>query len=136
MYKRQVIDLESSKDAKTWTALTPKELPSGPQRVRFKLKKQYPDDALLLLSGLGAKDIWIKFGEKAQWQKHKAHAYREKILKLSEYDYNTQDYFYLLLPRKNTTYIDQINHPLRKEIPILFERPRIFSPLHVVITKK
>ena len=131
-----VVELEGSADGTSWRAITVAEVGKGPQRIRFKLKRNYPKGAQLLLTGLGTESYWIRYGEKAEWTKSKSHIYRENLLKLDEYpEDHSSDYFYMLIPREKTTFISKNDHPFGKQVDIKFEMPRVFSPASFVFEK-
>jgi hypothetical protein len=131
-----VTALEFSADGEHWQPLTdPAALGSGPQRVRFKLQRAYPPNALLLLAGLGTEKYWLRYGQ-GTWKEIPGHRYRENIVELSKLPKATaDDYLYLLLPRSMTTFIEKQDHPFGKEVPILFEAPKVFSPVPFEIRK-
>jgi cellulose synthase/poly-beta-1,6-N-acetylglucosamine synthase-like glycosyltransferase len=129
------VDFELSRDDKSWFPLIPEEVGKGPYRLRFKLKRRYPKDAKLLLPGLGSHKFWIKYGSDADWQELPSHPYRENIVPLDNFNADSEDYFYLLVPRKQTVFIHEKYHPEGKTIPILIETPRVFSPAEFSITK-
>ena len=123
----QAVQLEISRDDKEWFPVDPKELGSGPHRVRFKLKRKYEKGARLLLAGLGTTKYWIRYGQ-GEWEKNESHAYRENHVLLDDFDYSSDDYFYLLLTRDELIYLKKKDSPFNRNAIIKFEMPKVFSP--------
>ena len=124
----EVIDLEGSPDGNTWKPIDKSKVGPGAQRVRFKLRRDYPNGANLILAGLGTDEYWIKLGV-GDWKKTTCHRYRENLLPLGSLGLPKNEYVYLLLPRTKTTFISSVDHPLGREAEILFEMPKVYSPV-------
>ena len=131
----EVINLERSIDGNTWVSAKIDDISNGPQRLRFKLASKYPKEAILLLSGLGTKNFWIRYGAESEWKKLDSHTYRENIIKLDDFQNVNDDYWYLLIPRDNTIFVEKEDHPFGKQIDIPFEMPRVYSPTDFKIEK-
>ena len=129
-----VVDIQMSADGDNWEDIDWSKIGTGPNRVRFKLYRDYPEEAKLLLSGLGAKKFFIKYG-KNEWQEIEAHKYRENIVELDTLEIAGNDYIYLLLPRFETIFISKEDHPLGKQVNIDLELPKVFSPPEFLIEK-
>ncbi len=122
-----VVELERSSDGENWIPATVGDIGTGPQRVRFKLRRNYPKGAILLLAGLGTEELWIKHGN-GEFEKRAAEKYRENLIELDSFAKKGERSFTLLLPRFKTIFIEARDHPLGEQVGIDFELPRVFSP--------
>lgn len=130
-----VVDLQVQKSARNWEKANIDKLGIGAQTIRFKLSRDYPNEAILLLSGLGARKYWIRYGSEGEWQKIKAHQYRENLFKISSLGNIKDDYIYVFIPRTMKVFVESYDHPKGKQVDILFEKPRVFSPSMFEIEK-
>jgi cellulose synthase/poly-beta-1,6-N-acetylglucosamine synthase-like glycosyltransferase len=132
----EAISFETSADGNNWRAASPSDLGNGPQRVRFKLPRSYEAGAKLILAGIGGNKFFIRYGER-DFVETTAHKYRENLLDLETVMAGAApgDYFSLLLPRFDTTFISKQDHPQRTGAKIVFEMPKVFSPSSFVVAK-
>lgn len=129
-----VTDLEGSDDGKTFHPIQVSDVGNGPQRVRFKLARNYPAGAKLILAGLGTETYYLRTGN-GEWAKMTGHQYRQNLISLDDLKLEAGEYISLLLPRTATVFINAKEDPRGKDVTIDFEMPRVFSPADFHIEK-
>ncbi len=128
------VSFETSKDGKTYTPASVSDVGKSSQRIRFKLARQYPPGAHLLIAGIGSGKYWLQ-DSKGNWKETKGHKYRENLIPLDSLSLKEGDYITLLLQRNDTVFISEKDNPLKETVGIDFEMPKVFSPVPFLLER-
>jgi len=121
--------VEMSSDGNTWRPFDSRAIANGGWTIRFRIVRKYPKGALLVLGGLGARQYSLRYSE-GEWKQRRAHKYRENLVPLALFpEAGSEEFFFLRVSRNDTVFILARDHPKGKRVDVVFEKPRVFSPV-------
>ncbi len=131
----EVKDLKYSTDGKSWNTFDSKKITGGVYYLKFELPENMNSEKYLILSGLGASEIGIDYGD-GNFRKNTSFNYRENLIDLSKLDEKIlKNEITIKILRDKIGYISAKNSPTKNDINIDLEAPKVFSPLDIRIRK-
>jgi hypothetical protein len=136
---RAVVDLAVSRDGETWTPWRPNLIDGGAFQLRFKMPSLAgavaPDDAILLLRGVGARSAKVTTG--GQTITVDTHSYRDNIVGglSSRLRAKPGDEVRVAIERSEVEYVSAKASPSGERIAVSLDAPLVFAPSAVRIER-